>query len=82
MVNALRKEFDLGGVPLRLTIRAPVNPYTKAARLSGVGRSKAATKARALPPSERTIKTRLAKRLAQRKERDDARVTMAVGSAR
>ena len=27
LLNSLRKEFDLGAVPLRMTLRAPKNPF-------------------------------------------------------
>jgi len=27
LVNSLRKEFDFGAVPVRLTMRAPKNPF-------------------------------------------------------
>jgi GTPase len=35
LVNALRREFGLGGVPLRLVVRSAANPYTAAGRAQG-----------------------------------------------
>ena len=33
IVNSLREEFDLKGIPIRFNVRSSINPYTKAGRM-------------------------------------------------
>lgn len=41
LTNSLREEFDLKGIPIRMLVRAPLNPFTKAGRVNTTGMSKA-----------------------------------------